>query len=71
MKVELNYFKNTGKWYTEASYETNLKDLHSIWNEIRGMKETKELPGLISGHGDLLILVDVPEHPNRHPHLII
>ena len=71
MRVELQYFRSSGKWYSEGSYESNKAGLWEIWAEVRTMQERCQLPGLISGADYPFILVDVPEHPHRHPHLII
>jgi hypothetical protein len=83
MKVQLRYFKPSGKWYADGEYETQVPDsaielipgvrgpaLFRIWEEVAAMKADRTLPGLRSGHSDFTVLVDVPDHPHRHPHLI-
>lgn len=71
MLVKLTYFKPSGKYYSEGSYTTNNVGLYDIWSEVRTMQIEKDLPGLTSGHSDFIISVDVPDHPCRHPHLIL
>ncbi len=70
MTVNLNYFKMSGKWYAEGSYETECEHLFQIWDEVVTLKT---LPGLmpISKPASFIISVDVPDHKDRHPHLII
>lgn len=71
MKVLLIYYKPSGKYYSEASYQTKLEDLWNIWNEVEEMQVKGRLPGLVDGARDFIISVDVPEHQYNHPHLII
>ena len=46
-------------------------ELFEIWNEVKEMKNKKILPGLVKGAWDYIISVDVPNHKNRHPKLIL
>ena len=69
--VKLDYFKDTGKWYTEGEYETPEKSLYEIWDEVREMMDKGKLPGLIEGHSEFIVLINVPDHPHDHPRLII
>ena len=71
MLVKLTYFKQSGKYYSEGTYTTNRKDLGSIWYDVSLLMQDKELPGLTEGHSEFIVLVDVPEHPHRHPRLIL
>lgn len=71
MIVKLIYFKSSGRYYSEGSYMTNKENLGEIWEEVRGMQRTKNLPGLMAGHSEFHVSVDVPDHPHRHPHLIL
>jgi len=57
MKITLTYFKSTGKWYSEGSYETD-KDEFEVFNEIKEMIKKGELPGLMKGPSDFHILVE-------------
>lgn len=71
MKVELTYFKRNGKYYTHGNYETEEIGLLEIWDEIKAMKADGKQPGLVDGATEFIVLVDVPDHPYRHPHLIL
>lgn len=71
MKVELTYFRPSGKFYSLYDYETKQTKLHEIWDEVEDMKIAKDLPGLMSGHGDYVIYISVPLHPHNHPHLLL
>lgn len=75
MEVKITYFKLTGKYYTDCTYNSKLPDdtpLFEIWNELREKFKQRKAPGLNSGSCDEFIAyIDVPEHPNNHPRLII
>ena len=71
MRVNLTYFKQSGKFYSEGTYTTNRKELFEIWYDVALLMQDKELPGLMPGHSNFIVSVDVPEHPHRHPHLIL
>lgn len=71
MKVVLQYFRPSGKWYSEGEYQTEKKGLFEIWEEVREMQDKGNLPGLVPGAREFHISIDVPEHPHRHPHLIL
>jgi len=70
LRVDLNYFTETGKWYSEGNYRTRNENLWEIWEEVQGMLDNRKLPGLIDGHSAFCVTVDVAQHPHRHPHLI-
>jgi len=83
MQVKLTYFKPSGKYYSGAEYETQLpaEDLQhppgtrapalfKIWEEVAQLRSERRLPGLINGHSWFGVLIDVPDHPHRHPHLL-
>ena len=71
MLVKLTYFKTSGKYYSECTYISNKDSLFGIWDEVKRRKEAGCLWGLVSGHSSYHILVDVPNHPHEHPHLIL
>ena len=71
LKVNLTYFKDTGKYYSEGSYLTKVTDLNKIWNDVIQMARMKRLPDLVKDHSDFIILINVPDHPNDHPKLIL
>lgn len=71
MKVQLVYYKPSGKFYSDAEYFTGEKDLWMIWNEVEEKLTDGRLPGLVDGAKEFIISVNVPEHRYNHPHLII
>lgn len=71
MRVELTYFKTNGKYYSSGDYKTKKQHLWEIWEEVREMQKEKKLPGLVDGHSEFHITIDVPEHPHNHPHLVL
>ena len=71
MKVQLTYFKDTGKYYGEGEYKTKKEHLHEIWDEVREMIKQGTRPGLIKGCHEFYTLINVPEHVHEHPRLII
>lgn len=71
MKVQLTYFKSTGKYYSEGEYETKKEHLHDIWDEVRGMIKQGTRPGLIKGTHEFHTLVNVHGRRHEHPRLIL
>lgn len=71
MVVKLEYFKRTGKWYASGEVEMANQPLFKIWDEVKAMRDEGCLPGLVKGHSDFIVSVDVPEHEHNHPHLIV
>lgn len=74
MKVRLTYFKPNGKFYSSGEYTSAYpagRPLYVFWDEVEELARTRSLPGLVQGHDDYIILVDVPQHANRHPCLIL
>jgi hypothetical protein len=67
IKVNLIYYKKNGKYYGEGTYMEDYWPLYLIWEKIEKMEKH---PGLL-GRWDGIISVDVPEHINSHPHLIM
>jgi len=70
-KVELTYFRPSGKYYSEGHFETTETDLYNIWNTVEILSESKTLPGLTLDHSEYIVLVEVPDHPYNHPHLVL
>lgn len=74
MKVNLVYFRfesNIGKYYSEGNYITEKENLWEIRDDVDGMLEARNLPGLVQGHSLYYVFVDVPEHPHNHPFLVV
>lgn len=71
MKVKLTYFKESGKYYSDGEYDTKIKNLFDIWDEVRQMLDSGIRPGLCDGANEFIVSVDVPDHEHNHPKLII
>lgn len=70
-KVQLTYFRSTGKFLATVSLTSEHDDLVDIWDEIDERRRLGRLPGLRPGAGrDLFIVVDVPDHPKRVLHMV-
>ncbi len=70
-RVKLTYFKQSGKYYSDGEYWSGKLALYEIWEEVNEMLSSGKRPGLVNGKNEFYVTVDVPEHPHRHPHLII
>lgn len=71
-KVQLTYFRPHGKFLTAAETTIAHDELVEIWEEVDDMRRLGRLPGLRPGAGrDLLIVVDVPNHPQRVLHMVM
>lgn len=69
-RVQLAYFRQTGKFLAIAETTTSSDEIVQIWEEIDDLRRLGRLPGLRPGSGrDLFVLVDVPDHPQRVLHL--
>lgn len=67
-KIKLDYFKESGKYYTSGEYYTNEEWMFDVEKEIIRMKNSGKLPGVSGSSWD--IYVDASEHPNGCPMLI-
>ena len=71
-KVQLIYFRPHGKFLAAAETTIARNEIVEIWEEIDDMRRLGRLPELRPGAGrDLLIVVDVPDHPQRVLHLVM
>jgi hypothetical protein len=71
-RVQLAYFRLTGKFLTYADCDIARTDLTQIWEAIHDLRRIGRLPGLRPNAGrDLFIIVDVPDHPERVLHLVM
>ena len=71
MKVQLTYFKDTGRYHCDGEYETEEDSLVEIWHEVRGMLKQEKRPGLVDGHNGYHVLVNVAGHRNEYPRLML
>lgn len=69
-KVELQYFKKSGKFYSEGDYVSEKEDMYHIFDEVRGMLEDGRLPGLADGCREFHIYINAVDHPNRYPGMV-
>lgn len=69
-RVNLTYFKDIGKYYSEGAYISKCVTLQDIWDEVREKRKTNTLPG-INSERRFITLVQVPDHPYAHPRLIV
>lgn len=73
-RVKLRYFKPSGKWYESGEFYVpyNL-ELYQIWDKVKERAANGDLPGLAKSSTPYkyFITVDVPGHPNEHPHMIV
>jgi len=64
-KVKLQYFKETGKYYSSGEYESKKEHAWDICAEVREMRAFGTLPGLREGAGmSFGILVEIDEVPH-------
>lgn len=73
LKVNLTYFKRSGKFYDQGAFDTYANwPLYKIWELAREMRDNGRLPGLVDGAGrEFMVLVNAPGHPHEHPYLIV
>lgn len=69
--VELQYFKDSGKYYSSGEYQTQKLYMYEIFDEVREMLANGKRPGLVDGANEFHTLVTVPNHPHAHPALIV
>ena len=71
-KVQLIYFRPKGKFLAITETTIAHDEIVEIWEEVDDMRRLGRLPGLRPGAGrDLLIVVDVPDHPQRVLHMVM
>lgn len=71
-KVQLIYFRQTGKFLLSAETTIAHEEIAQIWKEVDDERRLGRLPGLRPGAGrDLFIVVDVIDHPQRVLHLVV
>jgi hypothetical protein len=71
-EVHLLYFRPTGKFLARVTTTIAHSAIAAIWQEVDELRRLGQLPGLRPGAGrDLFVVVDVPDHPQRVPHLVM
>lgn len=70
--VKLTYFKDSGKYYSEGTFEVDQeKAMFHIFEIVKNLQRRKRLPDLVDGAAFNYIYVEAPGHPNNYPALII
>jgi hypothetical protein len=74
-RVDLTYFKSSGKFYDQATlWVEQGVSLLTIWDLVEHLLNTGQLPGLIKtpkgDPHDFTVLVNAPGHPEEHPRLV-
>lgn len=71
-RVRLTYFRQTGKFLATAETTIAREAIDEIWKEVDNKRRLGDLPGIRPGAGrDLLVVVDVPDHPQRVLHMVM
>ena len=71
MEVKLTYFKPSGKYYSTGEMEVpGTMHLQDIWDIVDGRISAGQLPGLIEGHSEFIVYIEVPRHPHNHPRIM-
>ena len=71
-KVELCYYKTSGKYYAHGEYVSDKEAIHAIFTEAVELVRSGKGPGLVEGASkQFYAAVTVPDHPHEHPFLIV
>ena len=69
LKIELTYFKPSGKFYTNGEFLTDFCSFHTIVDMVEGMQKSGLLPGLMKDCGKQYhILIETPDVGGDGPH---
>ena len=69
--VQLTYFKPNGKFYATGKFEVDAgRPIHEIFDLVAEKAVAKKLPGFSEGHGEFIVLIDIPTHPHNFPQLV-
>ena len=72
MKIELQYFKPTGKYYSSGDlYVPDNYAMYQVSEKVKALQKYKLLPDLVEGHSDFHVLITGKGHPHGFPILII
>ena len=67
-EITLEYFKESGKYYTEGVYSTDLEHVFEIVEEVKILREQNMLPGIGCWEG--YIYLNNEQVPNGYPVII-
>lgn len=79
MKVVVQSFKPSGKYYTTGEYESSCEHMYEVFDEVRDRALAGDIPGLVSGAAwtsepnrmDWVLHVDAPESHIGYPCVIV
>lgn len=61
-EIKLEYFKSSGKYYTEGEFTTKESEPNKIFEKVCKLKSAHKLPGV--AWGDFTVYIDATNHPN-------
>ena len=70
MKVDLTYFKPSGKFYSSGTYVSNKEHMFEVFEEVRAKQIAGTLPDLVPNGGSQFIIHVTSDSDNSYPALI-
>jgi len=67
VRIELQYFKPSGKYYSSGYLKTDKTAWFEVIDEVKDLTRQRELPGLTPGHSEFIVHMD---HPDFYPAVI-
>ena len=61
MEIELTYFKKSGKYYSGETLQVATDKPWEIYEVVRNLLKARRLPGLIDGHDNYIVHVNIPD----------
>lgn len=79
MNVNLTYFRpnkhiDGARFWGSGSFQTknDIVDITYVREQVSYMRRKLQLPGLDAyRHKEVMVLVDVPEHPDNEPYIVL
>ena len=69
--VLLTYFKPNGKFYAIVEFEVHSgRPIPEIFDLVQEKAVAQKLPGFKEGHGEFIVLINIPAHPHNFPQLV-
>ena len=72
--VNLTYFKESGKYYSEGTCHSYELQMYEVIDGVRAMLDKGTRPGLVDckpGENEFYVVIRVKNHPHDYPALII
>lgn len=63
MRIEMHFFKTTGKYYSSAHVHAAIQTMEDAWTFAKDYRDHHF-------RSKFIMYVAVPEHPDNHPKLI-